>query len=116
MSKLWSLVVRYWKELGISVPTAIGALVWIHGKYKAQRQKRLDSKVLEALGNHVWSRNRPVSGGGETFVRASEIAELLGLGRDVVAESLERLQTQGKVKMSDGTLADPTPYWFIIRR
>lgn len=111
MSGLWSLIVRHWKELGI--PSAIATMGWVYARYRAHRQKRLDTRVFEALGNHAWSLNRPFTGGGETCVRASEIAELFRLPVDNVADSLERLESKGRVRRTEG---DVPPYWFIIRR
>ncbi len=115
MSNFWFWIVQHWKALGItmSVPTAIGATKWIYSTYKDHRRKRLDAKVLDALGNHTWSRNRPFTGGGETCVRAGEIAELFRLPVDNVADSLERLETKGRVQRTE---SDVPPYWFIIRR
>jgi hypothetical protein len=116
MRTLWSWIVQYWKALGITVPSALAAIGWFYRRYQAQRQRRLDEKVLQALGNHVWPGNRAFTGGGEVGVRAKEIAEFLKLGPDVVADSLERLGTQGKARKEDGTLDNPAPYWFIVRR
>jgi hypothetical protein len=113
MSGFWSLIVRHWKELGITASSAIAATGWIYARYRAHRQKRLDTRVLDALGNHAWSPNRPFIGGGATCVRASEIAELFRLPVDNVADSLERLETKGRVRRSEG---DVPPYWSIIRR
>lgn len=113
MSGFWSLIVRHWKELGITVPSAIAATGWVYARYGANRQERLDTRVLEALGNHVWSPNRPFTGSGETCVRASEIADLFQLPVNNVADSLERLEGKGRARRTEG---DVPPYWFIIRR
>lgn len=65
MSGFWSLIVRHWKELGITVPSAIGAMGWVYARYRARRQKRLDTKVFEALGKHkqaaVEARVKPLN-------------------------------------------------------
>jgi len=113
MSGVWSLIVRHWKELGITIPSAMAATGWAYARYKAHGQKRLDTRVLEALGNHVWSPNRPLTGGGVSCVRASEIAEFLRLPVNDVADSLERLENKSRVQRTEG---DVPPYWFIIRR
>lgn len=73
----------------------------------------LDSKVFETLASHKWSGTRPFTGGGETCVRASEIADLFRLPVNNVADSLERLEIKGRVRRTEG---DVPPYWFIIRR
>jgi hypothetical protein len=113
MNGLGSLLDRHWKELGITVPSAIAAIGWVYSRYKKSRQKRLDTTVLEALGDRVWSRNRPFTGAGETCVRAREVAEFLELPLDTVVDSLERLEGKGRVRRTEG---DVPPYWFIIRR
>jgi predicted transcriptional regulator len=61
----------------------------------------LDSRVFETLVSHKGSGNRSFTGGGEIGVRASEIADVLGLGRDLVADSLERLETRGRVRRGE---------------
>jgi hypothetical protein len=45
-----------------------------------------------------------------------EIAEALSLEKEVVADTLERLETRGKVTNHGGTLDNPAPYWSIVRR
>ena len=102
--------------LGLTVPFLFGGLVWIFRRHKAKRQERFDSRVLEALGNHAWPGGRPITGAGVVGVRATEIAEHLARSRDEVADSLERLQTQGKARKGDGTLSDSAPYWYFVQR
>jgi len=103
----------HWKALGITVPTLIGAMGGIYATYKAQRQKRLDTRVFDTLVNHSWSRKRPFTGGGEYCVRAAEIADVLNLNLDAVADSLERMEIKDRVRRTEG---DAPPYWFIVRR
>jgi hypothetical protein len=112
MSAAWSWVIQHWKAFGITVPATLGGLVWFYTKCRAQHDKRLDARVLEVLGNHGWSRNRPFTGGGENCVRAAEIGDLLHLNLDVVADSLERMESKGRVLRTD----DVPPYWFVVRR
>jgi len=84
---------------------------------KQFRQELLDAKVLDALAERsLWKGSRPIMGSGESLVRAGEMAERLGLAPDLVADSLERLEAQGKVRRFDGTLANPAPYWTVVRR
>src|SRR5258707_11487365 len=113
MSTPWSWIVQHWKAFGITVPALIGAMGWTYSTIKAHRQKRFDGKVLEALGNRSWSSNRPFTGGGESCVRAVEIADLFRLPVEVVADSLERLETRGRVRRTE---SDVPPYWFVVRR
>jgi hypothetical protein len=118
MSGLLSLIVHYWKllvGLSVSVSSACAAWAWLFKKFKSQREKLRDSKVLEALGGQ-WTGNRPFTGAGETGVRAAEIAERVSLGRDEVADSLERLAVQRKARKGEGTLSDSAPYWYPVRR
>ena len=112
MSAFRSWIGEHWKEFGITVPVVLGAVAWLYSKYRRQRAKRLDARVLKALGDHVWSRDRPFTGGGESCIRAAEIADLLHLNLDVVADSLERMESKGRVRRTD----DVPPYWFIVRR
>jgi hypothetical protein len=116
MSGLWPLIGQYWKALGISVTSVVTALAWFYRKYKAKRVEQLDSRVLEALVNHGWTGNRPFTGAGGVGVRAIEMAEHLAVDRDEVADSFERLEALGKSRKGDGTLSDPAPYWFAVRR
>ncbi len=77
----------------------------------------IDRRVLEALGNRaLWNGARPMTGAGEPAVRSSEIAQLLSLDTETIADSLERLESRGRAKNASGTLDNPAPYWFIIRR
>jgi len=109
----WSWIVQHWKAFGITVPALIGAIAWTYSTIKAHRQKRLDTRVLQALGNLSWSSNRPFTGGGESCVSAGEIAELFRLPVAAVADSLERLEARGRVRRTEG---DVPPYWFVVRR
>jgi hypothetical protein len=111
MSVFWSWVIQHWKI--ITAPAVLGGIGWLYAKYWAWREKRLDARVLHALGNHVWSSKRPFTGGGESCVRAAEIAALLDLNLDVVADRLERMETKGRVRRTEN---DTPPYWFIVRR
>ena len=57
-----------------------------------------------------------MTGAGDRLLRVNEIAEILSLGEDVVADSLERLEAERKAKQHGGTLDNPAPYWSILRR
>lgn len=77
----------------------------------------IDGRVLEALGDRaLWTGARPMTGAGEPAVRSSEIAQLLSLDTETIADSLERLESKGRVKNAGGTMDNPAPYWFIVRR
>ena len=115
MHTIWSWVIEHWKLLGtgISVPAVLGGIGWLYEKYHGLRDTGLDKKVLDALGNHKWSRERPTTGRGMPCVGATEIADLLGKKLDEVADSLERLEVKGRVKRTE---RDVPPRWFIVPR
>ena len=85
--------------------------------FRSRRSKRVDAKVFEALGNQaLWTTPRPMTGGGERAVRAGEIADVVSLPPEVVADSLERLEAAGRVRQHGGTLGNRAPYWTVVRR
>lgn len=90
-------------------------------EYPAVHEKaplaEIDRRVLETLGDRtLWTGARPMTGAGEPAVRSSEIAQLLSLDTEIIADSLGRLESKGRAKNAGGTLDNPAPYWFIIRR
>jgi hypothetical protein len=110
-----------------SIPTVVAGAIatgsWILARskeWKASRQdkaeKKIDARVFEALENNaLWPQNRPLVV-GYLVVWAQEIADHLSLDKDVVYDSLERLQARGKVRKTDGNMQDPAPRWHVIRR
>jgi hypothetical protein len=121
---LLSWCVDHWKSItaiaGSTFTAGTALLAWRNKCKEARRAKadiEVDSRVIEALQNRdLWGRPRPFTGAGDRGVRSGEIAEALSLDTDIVIESLERLEVQGRVRCGDGTLGDPAPYWFILHR
>jgi hypothetical protein len=103
---------------------AAGAFKWFYPSRKewrenrrAKRESKIDIMVLAAISNFtLWKGARPITGAGVPGVRGWEIADQLRLNRDVVADSLERLLVQGKVRKEGGTLDDPSPIWHYAPR
>lgn len=84
---------------------------------KAKAEKTVDSRVIRALEDRsLWTGIRGMTGGGDPIVQSRELAEKLTLDYGVVIESLERLETKGRVRNAGGTLDDPAPYWHVLRR
>jgi hypothetical protein len=81
-----------------------------------KRGRKVDDKIIHALANQVSWGSGPFTGAGDRLVRVGQIAEILSLQEGVVADSLERLEKQNKVKQHSGTLDNPAPYWSIVRR
>jgi|NGEPerStandDraft_6_1074524.scaffolds.fasta_scaffold422559_2 hypothetical protein len=47
---------------------------------------------------------------------SSQIAEVVLMERDDVADSLERLEVAGRVKSFGGDSGDPSPIWTVVYR
>lgn len=45
-----------------------------------------------------------------------ELADALNLDQDIVADSLERLASKGRVNKEGGILDDPSPIWLFVPR
>ena len=124
MEDLWHLITLHWKDWGIPTISAVagGVFVWFFPNRKewreerqAKTEKRIDSKVLKALGNReLWKGPRAMTGAGIPAVRSAEIAEVLNFDEDAVADSLERLAWQGRADKDSGTLDDPRPIWLFV--
>jgi hypothetical protein len=142
-SAAWPWIVQHWKLWGISsiVVAALGAVKRIYDIRKAradalaaetarkreqialqeiqrnsQPESRVDARVIEALANgDSWGKG-PITGAGDRLLRVTEIAQALSLTKDIVVDSLERLEAERKVKQHGGTLDNPAPYWSILRR
>jgi hypothetical protein len=83
----------------------------------AKNQRKIDAVILRTIGDSsLWKEPRPVTGAGAPCVRAAEIADVVELDLDTVADSLERLFLEGKVGRDDGTLDDPSPIWHFAPR
>jgi hypothetical protein len=79
--------------------------------------KSIDSTVMRALEDHsLWSGPRPQTGSGDVAVRADELAEVLDLPIGTVRDSLERLESTGRICNIGGHLSDPSPRWHTLRR
>jgi hypothetical protein len=104
--------------LPVSVSDITGAIKSVRDLYKKRQFKRTDDAVLRVLSdNERWAATpRPCTGGGDLAVRAQEIADVLSLPLDDVADSLERLESAGKARQHGGTLSNPAPYWTVVRR
>jgi hypothetical protein len=129
MERFWDVLrwcVDHWKSWGIpakvvSTVTVGTFFLALLKKLKDWRQakvvKRIDARVILALQDQgIWSQPRPFTGAGVLGVRSAEIAKALSLDNDVVIESLERLEAQGKIRRGEGTLNNPAPPWFIRPR
>jgi hypothetical protein len=118
--------IDHWK--GWSIPTIVGSAVtaatWILARRREWKETRrakaesaVDSRVLGALQDrNLWALPRPFTGAGDMLVRTAEIAEALSLDCDVVIDSLQRLEAQGRVRNAGGTLHNPAPYWHAVHR
>lgn len=116
----------HWKEWGIKgfVAASASAITWTFAarkEWKASRQAKkdraVDLKVLEALGNRsLWTGSRPFTGGGDVAVRSAELSEHLAIDQESVIESLSRLEMRGRARNSGGTLDGPAPYWHILNK
>jgi hypothetical protein len=143
-SAAWPWIVQHWQLWGIPsiAVAALGALKRIYDLRKAradaltaetvrkreqialqeiqrnsqQEHSIVDARIIEALANGASWGKGPITGAGDRLLRVNEIAQALSLREDVVADSLERLETERKVKQHGGNLDNPAPYWSILRR
>ena len=128
MRDIWHWVDEHWKSWGIYavILGVSNSLTWLLARrkdwneWKALRQakadKKIDARVFGALEDStLWQQNR-IAVSGYPLVWPQEIAEHLSLDKDVVYDSLERLQARGKVRKTDGNMENPAPRWHVIRR
>lgn len=118
--------IEHWKKWGVTtlIASTVGAATWILARRRewkegreAKAEKSVDSQVIRALEDRgLWGGTRAMTGAGDPAVRSAELAEKLRLDRDVIVESLERLEAKGRVRNAGGTLDDPSPSWHILRR
>lgn len=86
-------------------------------KRQAKKEKNLDLRVYEALGNNsLWKGPRATNGAGFPEVRAFEIAEYLKVDVESVIESLGRSAARGMAISDGGTQNDPRPRWTYLPR
>jgi hypothetical protein len=126
MTSLWHWIAVNWGPLGIGTcfGGAFSVFLWFfpnRKEWKAQQQekaeKRLDSRVHEALGNReIWKGPRAMTGAGFYAVRSDEIAQYLKEDAETVSESLERLKAKGRANKETGTLDDARPIWIYLPR
>ena len=111
------------------IPTIVGTVAatgtWFLARRKEWKEARqakadsvVDSKILQTLQDRkLWCGPRRVmTGAGDPGVRSTEIAEAFSLDREVVIDSLRRLEVRGRVRSGDGNLDNPAPYWYIVQR
>jgi|GEM_PF-5910529 len=122
MINIWSLV-SHLMAAGLGALIA-GIFLWFFPNRKdwaedrkARREAKIDTQVLRAISDFtLWKGPRGMTGAGIPAVRSAEIADVLRLDNDAVADSLERLYEQGKVRKEGGTLDDPSPMWHFAPR
>src|ERR1017187_5634303 len=111
--------------IGLMIGASIGPVFrWFYPDRKAwtaERQakleKEIDRRVMQALENReLWKGPRPTTGSGDKAVRADELAEALSLKDEEVSDSLERLESRGRIDNARGNFMDPTPRWRSTRR
>lgn len=108
--------IDHWKAWGIPtiVTSIVGAGTWLlarrkdwNDKRRANAERDLDSKVLQALQNrNLWDSRRGMTGAGDPLVRSAELAQSLSLDCDTVCDSLERLEARAECGM-------PAEPWII---
>jgi hypothetical protein len=126
MENLWHWIIVHWKSWGINgiVAGASSIITWVLARRRewnedrqSKAESRIDSKVLHAIGSReLWKGSRAMTGAGIPAVRSAEIAVVLRLDEEVVADSLERLEMRGRVSKDGGTLDDPRPIWLFVPR
>ena len=101
----WALPLASWV-----FGTFIGATFrWFYPSQKEWREGR-KNKANARIDAAVWEQIRPI--GGVALSQDSEmIANTLSLYQDTVADSLERLEAQSKVRRIEGSSGHPAPYW-----
>jgi DNA-binding MarR family transcriptional regulator len=115
-------ILRWSMEHWAVITSIVGFGGWIlSARSKRQTLKQvkneteIDSKIIEALENRQ-PASQVTTGGGEVIVWAQDLADHLSLDKDVVFESLERLEAAGRVRKSEGNMQNRAPRWFILRR
>ena len=117
MTSLWDTFMNHW-----AIPLAswvfgtfVGATFrWFYPSQKEWKESQ-EGKANVRIDSAVWEQIRPV--GNYALSQDSQmIAETLSLDQDAVADSLERLEAQGKVRRHEGTLDHPSPYWSAVIR
>ncbi len=117
---MWHLFLhhrRAWTFAGVSwlFGTVMGETIkWFYPSRKEWNESRrlkvekeIDAKVLRGLRTF----------GGPSSLHDSEgLAMDLGLDQDAIADSVERLDFQGKAGRVDGDSDHPSPFWTVVRR
>jgi DNA-binding MarR family transcriptional regulator len=134
MNNIWQWIVEHWKTLGAILASTAGALVWFYKIRKARADaitseielqqaqhasstlSSTEKRLLEALADNGLWPNNPSTGAGERLVRVGQLAQVLSMKEETVADSLERLERLNRVIRDSGTLDNPAPYWRIVPR
>jgi hypothetical protein len=106
----WAIPLASW-VLGIFVGATFRWFYPSQKEWKAARAERAIAKI----DAEVWKQIRP-TGSYAISQDSKMIADALSLDQDAVADSLERLEGQGKVWRHGGTLDHPSPYWSPVLR
>lgn len=128
MTNLLHWMAAQWAGLGIGggVGVILGkAFDWwlpsrkeLREERKVKLERKIDASVFQvpSTGQGVLKGARPMTGSGSPAIRTDEIAGILKLDHDVVADSLDRLESKGKARCAGGTTDNPSPYWHILYR
>ena len=127
MENLWHRFITHIVHWGI--PAGVGVVFgatfkWFYPSRKEwlerrreKGERRIDARILQAISDRShWKGPRPYTGAGICGVKSDEIAAILKMDQDGVADSLERLERFGKVQRGNGSFDDPAPWWFLMRR
>lgn len=116
MTNLWHWIILHWNGWGVNgvVAAIASASTWILARrkeWKDSRREKANAKIDAA----VFAKIRPI--GNYALCYDSEmIATMLSIDRDAVADSLDRLESRGKVRREEGTLDHPAPLWSAVIR
>lgn len=133
LGRFFAWCMNHWSQLGTpALLVGMGGLFkWLYpsrkdwaderrakaARTREKAERDVDSKIISALNDRtIWTGAVSVTGAGYAAVRATQIAEVMILDRQIVVDSLERLEVQGRVRKGGGTFSDPAPYWTIIHR
>ncbi len=116
MTSPWQWIIVHWNGWGVNgvVAAIASGTTWILARRKEWKDSRR-AKANAKIDTAVFAQIRPIGNYAPLF-DSEMIATALSIDRDAVADSLERLEIQGKVSRQAGTLEHPAPLWSAIIR
>lgn len=112
-TNIWNLLIS--GSAGFVGGVIGGTFKWFFPSFKDVREGR-QTRVEAKIDAKVLTMMKSIFDQGSMLYGSHEIAGMMSMDAEKVADSLERLESRGRMRRFAGTNDDPSPSWDYIPR